>query len=473
MSKGLKILLSLADLALLLVIVAVLFAAFGLGDVISKIAQGAAFSWENFDPLSREPGALGITPLIWTALAAVPLAVFLPVAVYWFEKKQVPLGVRFALIRIRALTLLVLYLIIAGPALVDSEFFKEGSKVAVLIDDSLSMGAESREFSVFNVLDDRESAEVRNLAQKLESLGLTIGTPGSKGFVTLTDDELAVRNFVRKAVAERAERLLKRLTSLHGSRFEIGQWQRKQSEVEALQREADIKQSELSAELAKDEPLQDPGTRRRLESELKGVLDRLQTSERGFADLLGGDVKDPKVAQKRALIENLLETVNAEGPRRWDIACELIASGNGLAVPSGEKASLLDMVKARAAGIEAGGDPKKMSKRRPMPALRYFVFSTKYGRGQATEEAILEVQAEELDFRAPRGRLTELDQALAEVRRYYTADDDLATIMVLSDGRDTSGERQEETRVMPPPTSSRAAPVPRKSSRCASVIPSP
>jgi hypothetical protein len=76
MSKGLKILLSLADLALLLVIVAVLFAAFGLGDVISKIAQGAAFSWENFDPLSREPGALGITPLIWTALAAVPLAVF-------------------------------------------------------------------------------------------------------------------------------------------------------------------------------------------------------------------------------------------------------------------------------------------------------------------------------------------------------------------------------------------------------------
>ncbi|MCC6151073.1 MAG: hypothetical protein IT461_12545 [Planctomycetes bacterium] len=446
MSKGLKILLSLADLALLLVIVAVLFAAFGLGDVISKIAQGAAFSWENFDPLSREPGALGITPLIWTALAAVPLAVFLPVAVYWFEKKQVPLGVRFALIRIRALTLLVLYLIIAGPALVDSEFFKEGSKVAVLIDDSLSMGAESREFSVFNVLDDRESAQVRTLSQKLESLGLTIGTPGSKGFVTLTDDELAVRNFVRKAVAERAERLLKRLTSLHGSRFEIAQWQRKQAEVETLQREADIKQSELSAELAKDETLQDPGTRRRLESELKGVLDRLQNSERGFADLLGGDVKDPKVAQKRALIENLLETVNAEGPRRWDIACELIASGNSLAVPTGDKASLLDLVKARAAEIEAGGDPKKMSKRRPMPALRYFVFSTKYGRGQATEEAILEVQAEELDFRAPRGRLTELDQALAEVRRYYTADDDLATIMVLSDGRDTSGERQEESR---------------------------
>ncbi|MBP9891950.1 MAG: hypothetical protein KBG84_08580 [Planctomycetes bacterium] len=446
MSKGLKILLSLADLALLLVIVAVLFAAFGLGDVISKIAQGAAFSWENFDPLSREPGALGITPLIWTALAAVPLAVFLPVAVYWFEKKQVPLGVRFALVRIRALMLLVLYLIIAGPALVDSEFFKEGSKVAVLIDDSLSMGAESREFSVFNVLDDRESAEVRRLSQKLESLGLTVGTPGSKGFVTLTEDELAVRNFVRQAVAARAERLLKRLTSMHGSRFDIGQWQRKQFDLDALQREADLKQSELSAELAKDEPLQDPGTRRRLESELKGVLDRLQNSERGFADLLGGDVKDPKVAQKRALIENLLETVSAEGPRRWDIACELVASGNSLAVPAGEKASLLDIVNARATEIEAGGDPEKLSKRRPMPALRYFVFSTKYGRGQATEEAILEVQADELDFRAPRGRLTELDQALAEVRRYYTADDDLATIMVLSDGRDTSGERREEAR---------------------------
>lgn len=446
MSKGLKILLSLADLALLLLIGAVLFAAFGLGDVMGKIAQGAAFTWDNFDPFSREPAALGITPLIWTALAAVPLAVFLPVVVYWFEKKQVPTGVRFALMRIRALILLVLYLLIAGPSLVDSEFFKEGSKVAVLIDDSLSMGAESREFSIFNVLDDRESGDVRKLREKLEAQGLRVDNPTSKGFVTLTADELAVRNFVRQVVAARTERLLKRLGEIHGARFEIGEWQRKQTEVDRLQREADFKQSELSAELAKEEALQDAGTRRRLESELRGVLDRLQAAERSFADLLKGDVDSPKTLQKRALIENLLETVSPEGPRRWDVACELVAAGNNLTVPEGQKASLLDLVKARAAEIDAAGDPNKLSKRRPMPALRYFVFSTKYGRGVATEEAILEIQPDELDFRAPKGRLTELDQALAEVRRYYTADDDLATILVLTDGRDTSGEAREETR---------------------------
>ncbi len=445
MSKGLKILLSVADLALLLLIAAVLFVAFGLGDVVSKLAQGAAFTWDNFNPVSREPGALGITPLIWTALAAVPLAVFLPIAVYWFEKKQVPLGIRFALIRIRALALLVLYLIIAGPALVDSEFFKEGSKVAVLIDDSLSMGADSREFSVFNVLDDRESSDVKRLREKVEALGLQVGNPASKGFVTLSEDEVVVRNFVRTVVAARAERLLKRLSDLHGGRFEIAEWQRKRAEVETLQREADLKQSELSAELAKEEALQDPGTRRRLESELRAVLDRLQNSERGFADLLKGDVKDPKVIQKRALIENLLETVNPEGPRRWDIACELVASGNNLTIPAGENASLLDLVKLRATELEAAGDPKKASKRRPMPALRYFVFSTKFGRSVTTDEAILEVQPDELDFRAPMGRLTELDKALAEVRRYYTADDDLATIVVLTDGRDTAGDSGEET----------------------------
>lgn len=440
MSKSLKILLSVADLALLLVIGAVLFAAFGLGDVIAKIGQGATFTWETFNPLSRDPGLGGITPLVWTALAAVPLAVFLPVLVYWFEKKQVPVGIRFALVRIRALVLLVLYLLIAGPALVDSEFFKEGSKVAVLIDDSLSMGAESREFSIFNVLDDRESGDVRKLRERLEALGLAVGTPQSKGFVTLTDDELAVRNFVRQTVLARAERLIKRLAALHGSKFEIAQWQRQQSELERLQRDADLKQSELSAELAKDEPLQDAGTRRRLEGELRAILDRLAGVERSFAELLGGDVKDPKVAQKRALIENLLETASAEGPRRWDIACELVAAGNALTIPEGEKLALLDLVRKRAEEAEAAGDPRKLSKRRPMPALRYFVFSTKYGRGVATDEAILEVQPDDLDFRAPRGRLSEIDQALAEVRRYYTADDDLATIIVLTDGRDTSGE---------------------------------
>jgi hypothetical protein len=105
------------------------------------------------------------------------------VAVYWFEKKQVPLGVRFALIRIRALTLLVLYLIIAGPALVDSEFFKEGSKVAVLIDDSLSMGAESREFRRVSMCLMIASPHKFELCPRSWSRwGLTIGTPGSKGF---------------------------------------------------------------------------------------------------------------------------------------------------------------------------------------------------------------------------------------------------------------------------------------------------
>ncbi len=439
MSRSLKILLSLVDLAILALIAAILFAAFGLGDVISRVWSGATFSWDNFNPFSREPGLMGLTPLVWTALVAVPTALFVPVAAYWFEKKQVPVGVRFALVRLRALALLVLYLILAGPSLVDSEFYKEGSKVAVLIDDSLSMGTEAREFSIFNVLDDREADDIRRLREQLESQGLRIDNPASKGFVTLTPEELSVRNFVRQVVRERAQRLLKRLGELHGRRFDIAAWQLKRTEVERLQREADIKQSELSAELAKDEKLQDASTRRRLETELRAVLDRLAGAERSFSEQLEGDVRDPKILQKRALIGNLLETVHPEGPRRWDIACELVAPGNRLALPQGQSLSLIDLVRQRAEEAEAAGDPEKRSKRRPMPSVRYFVFSTKFGREVTTDEAILEVQPDDLDFRTPQGRLSEIDQALAEVRRYYTADDDLASIVILTDGRDTSG----------------------------------
>jgi hypothetical protein len=45
--------------------------------------------------------------------------------------------------------------------------------------------------------------------------------------------KLAVRNFCAQGPWPSAPSvLLKRLTSLHGSRFEIAQWQRKQAEVE-------------------------------------------------------------------------------------------------------------------------------------------------------------------------------------------------------------------------------------------------
>ncbi len=421
---------------LLATLVGLVYAMVAPADLVRLISPRSVLTWSNFDPMSSEPGWLGLSPKIWTALVAIPLAVVMPLLVYLYEKKKVTPATRGLLAATRGVALLLLWLLIAGPARSDSEVYTEGSKLAVLIDDSQSMGAESREFPVFNVLDDRESEDVRQTRAAIEALGIVIDRPPAQGFVTLTEDEIQVRAFVRKVVRERAARLNKRLSEVHGKPFDIGAWQRKKAQVDLLSRTADLKQSELSAEQAREQP--DEGRVRRLQSEFDSLILQLQNAEKDFSALLEGDPQAETTRQKRALVDNLIETVHAEGPRRWDIACELIAPGNQLAVPQGKDLSLLDLMRARAKELaDQNKDPRAQS-RRPMPAIRYFLFSTKYGRESLTDECILEIGQSDLDFRAPNGRLTEVDRALEEVRRYYTSADDLSSILLLTDGRDTA-----------------------------------
>lgn len=443
MAAGLKIAMVLFGL---LLVAAVIVAGYGVLNpqgLVDQFAPGSAFNWDNFDPLSRDRGLWGLSPLIWTALFVLPLAIGVPIAIYVFERKKVPAITRAFLAISRGVVILLLYLLLAGPSVVDSEQFVEGSKVAVLLDDSLSMGAESRAFPIFSVLEDREADDVRNLRNAVTAMGVIVDRPPHAGFVTLTDDELAVRNFVRQVVRQRAERLMKRLRETHGRDFDIGQWQRLRAEVERMLGEADLLQSALSAETSKDEPNADE--ERRLRGALSAKQSEIETRENRFSELLGGDASDPEIIKKRALIDNLLETVHPEGPRRWDIACELIAQGSTLAAPPGETIGLIDLIRSRGEQINASGKQLGGPGGRTIATVRYFVFSTRFGREQLTEESILEIAPEDLDFRAPRGRLTELDKALAEVRRYYTEDDDLASIIVLSDGRDTTpaAEREE------------------------------
>ncbi len=445
MSTGLKAVMSMFGLLLVAVVVTVVYGAIFPERILQAIAPDSIFNWENFKPLSRDPGLFGISPLIWTALFVVPISVGLPLLIYIYEKKRVPAVVRGFMAAMRMVILLLLYILLAGPSLVDTEKYVEGSKVAILIDDSLSMGGESREFPIFNVLDDRESSDVKVTRDDLERLGIRIDKPPAQGFVTLSDDELAVRGFVRKVVRQRAARLIARLKELHGKEFQIRDWQQARADVERLSAEADLLQSALSGELAKPEDQIDEGEKRRLETALNEKLGEIQRRETRFAELLGGDPKDPAIRKKRALVDNLLETVHAEGPRRWDIACELVTEGAKLAVPTGSQVDLIELLKQKAVEIEAKGRQDEAEKARRMSMVRYFVFSTKFGRDQLTDEAILEIDPAELDFRAPQGRLTELDKALAEVRRYYTDEDDLATVMLLTDGRDTTPAAERET----------------------------
>jgi len=404
--------------------------------LVALVSPRSILTWANFEPLSREPAWLGLSPLIWTALVAMPVAIVLPILVYVYERKKVNPLTRALLATSRGVALLLLWVLLAGPSLSDSEVYMEGSKLAVLIDDSQSMGSESREFPVFNVLDDRESDDVRALRQAIEALGIMVDKPPTQGFVTLTQDELDVRSFVRKVVRDRAARLSKRLAELHGKPFDIGAWQKKKAQLDLLARSADLMQSELSAEQARE--IVDEGRVRRLQSDLDTLLFQLQNAEKDFAGLLEGSVSDEKIRRKAGLVENLLETVHPEGPRRWDIACELVAEGSTIApVPPGT-ISLLDVQRKRAAELEAENAEKNRANRRPMPSIRYFLFSTKYGRETLTDESIVEIAAADLDFRAPNGRLTEVDRALEDVRRYYTSADDLSSILMLTDGRDTA-----------------------------------
>lgn len=436
MSTGVKILVSVFSVLLLAVIVVVVYGSVYPERLTALIAPDANFTWENFEPWGREGGFLGLSPLIWSALFVIPGCVGIPVVIYLYEKKKVPGATRAFLATVRMVVLFLLYLLIAGPSLVDSETYVEGSKVAILIDDSLSMGAESREFPVFNVLDDRESADIKVTRDQLEQLGITVAKPPTQGFVTLTEDELLVRGFVRQVVRERAQRLMSRLRELHGRPFDIKEWQQARADVNRLSAEADLIQSELSAEMSRPDDQRDEGERRRLETALNDKLSQIQNREQRFAELLGGEASDPAVANKRALIDNLLETCHPEGPRRWDIACELVMEGNTLAVPQGGEVSLVELLKQRAEEIKARG--RQGQQARAVEMVRYFLFSTKFGRDQLTDEAILEIDPTELDFRAPEGRLTEMHKALQDVKRYYTGEDDLATVMILSDGRDTT-----------------------------------
>ncbi|MBX3458876.1 MAG: VWA domain-containing protein [Planctomycetes bacterium] len=408
------------------------------GRIAAVLAPDSTFQWENFYPLSREPGLWGISPLIWTALVVLPVCIGIPTLIYLKEKKKVAGITRVFLALTRACVLLLLYLLIAGPSLVDAERYTEGSKVAVLIDDSLSMGDDAREFPIFNVFDDRESSEVRDLRDHLRGLGIDVANPPAQGYVTLTPDELAVRNFVRRVVRERSSRLVARLAQLHGARFDIGAWQRLRRELDTISAQADLKQSELAAETAKETP--DDARVRRLQGDLDDLLKQLTTREAEFARLLGGSVDDESIKRKRALVNNLLATAHAEGPRRWDIATELVTQGNTLGGLSPGEQSLIDVLHARAAEIEAKAD--RRSARQRVPMMRYFVFSTRFGRDQLTDEAILEIDPADLDFREPRGRLSEIETALREVRRYYTVEDDLSAVIVLSDGRDTSASEE-------------------------------
>ncbi|MDC1142752.1 VWA domain-containing protein [Planctomycetota bacterium] len=427
--------------ALLVLLTFGVFITVGVDDasLFSLIAPGSTFSWDNFDPFSRSTGSTGISPLIWTALVAVPVALLLPLMIYLYEKKNVSRPMRVMLAVSRTASLLLLYLLIAGPSLVDSEKFVESSKVAVLIDDSLSMGAESREFPIFNVLDDRESAGIKKLRKQLDGLGISVEAPPARGFVSLSEDELLVRDFVRQTVLERAGRLIKRLNTEHGKSFDLKEWQRQRKQVDLLSQQADLKQSELSAETSREEP--DLAHVRRLEAELKQLLNQVRVAQDSFAEMLGGDMQDDKTKQRLALVNNLLETVHPEGPRRWDIASELLMEGNSLAVRKGGDVALLDIVKQRAEKVKNDGNEADESRR--MPILRFFVFSTRFGRKQMTDEAIVEIDRSELDYREPKGRLTEIDMALAQVRRYYSEEDDLSAILVLTDGRDTSPESGE------------------------------
>lgn len=443
MSTALKVVMAVFSVLLVSVAFLLIVGSVRPEMLAERIAPDANFSWENFEPYAREGGMWGLSPLIWTALFVIPSCVGIPVVVYLYEKKKVPGLTRAFLAGMRMVILFGLYILIAGPSLVDSETYVEGSKVAILIDDSLSMGGESREFPVFNVLDDRESADVKATRDNLSNLGITVDRPPTQGFVTLTDDELLVRGFVRKVVRERATRLMTRLRELHGSNFDIKEWQQARTDVNRLSAEADLIQSELSAEMAKPDDQLDEGEVRRLDTALNDKLGQIQKREQRFAELLGGKADDPIVANKRALIDNLLETCHPEGPRRWDIACELVTEGSTLAIPQGKQVGLIDLLKQRANEVKEKGRAEQQA--RDIPMLRYFVFSTKFGRSQLTDEAILEVDPLELDFHAPKGRLTEIEKALSDVRRYYTGEDDLATVMILSDGRDTTptNERNE------------------------------
>ena len=307
--------------------------------------------------------------------------------------------------------------------------------------------------------------------------------------VSLVD--LRLRAFVRNLVLRRTERLSTKIRVLHGEGVNLREWVRIQEATDLLATKIRTNKDELSAEAQKTSPSEARMTI--LREEEGKLLAEMEALNKSFNEIistgpvyaaisanaeLSSDAKEKHRQRLREAIQgaisNLLSTGNVRGPTRWDIACELLQSGNDQTVqsqsgldlislsarPASGRLTLLDLLRrsttrqpdylptdlaemaqaAKVSGVNA--KPSESGLNSPFTLYTYSDTLADFG-GNAI---LRETAVEELDFRLPSGRTTHVYSAHNAILSSEMAGE-ISTILIIGDGHDTTplGAVQEAT----------------------------
>lgn len=453
--------------------------------------------WKVFNPFGARDGERLLTFLLF-----LPLMVGLAAFMYFKDRRPVGRPLRLVLTTLRALGLWIVLIMLAAPFISKERRVERPHRSIVMIDDSLSMGDVVREFAVFSpvraVTPDglkpgtgspvQQAIEADRLAaeagrERLRSLGLPVGAPMEQELSDATPADFELRSFVRELALRRARRLNDKLALLHGTNFDLQSWINYENAITQTREEVQRKRDEIAAEELQQEPNE---ARLRLYRERLNELDlKLEEQRSNFENLIRSGRLSRALAANTAIsaearerlserlhdavsgvVRNLLSTIHQSGPTRWDIACELVQPGNTLTIqratgerlielavaPASGQLTLLDLLRrerevqpdrlpADLAALVAGEASDKAGTAAPTGQrshLTLYTFSAA-DELQSGGGLLRQTEVEELDFLRPRGLTTQIYSAYNTVLNNERGGD-LASLLILSDGHDTSRE---------------------------------
>ncbi len=336
----------------------------------------------------------------------------------------------------------------------------------------------------------QDKEKIIQAEKDLENKNLISSSQPAQSFTDLEIKDFEMRDFVRQLVVSRAQRLQKKLLLLYGKNFSLKEWQDKLSQQSTLQSALEQKrnaflaaqqnensdQARLELQRRDLEDLEKKLSQNRealylilRESKLYQAWLKAQNTTNQDLQAAGQRIDKTRIEESlEKIIENLLSTLDKRGPTRWDIASEILQPGNELSVQNQKGEALLRLLASPRAGRLTLIDILQRNPQRKQDLLpedfalllsrassdsqnyqntdqnfSLYTFSDinpAAGRTSVVQEVPLAV----LDFLRPQGRTTQLYSAYNALLS-SEAPHDLANVLILSDGHDTSQEAILET----------------------------
>ncbi|NUQ34181.1 MAG: hypothetical protein HUU29_04495 [Planctomycetaceae bacterium] len=328
----------------------------------------------------------------------------------------------------------------------------------------------------------KDSEQVAAYVEDMRRLNLPLDEPPAIELSDVLVEDFEMRAFGRSLIMTRAKRLKQKLDLLLGSELNLRTWMASEERIVKAQENLRNKLDEIAAEQQQQTPNQ--ARLRVLNDDVEKIRAELDAEREGFARMLDNGLIMRAVRTKKdttpreqervrnaltGIVRNLLSTIDPRGPTRWDVAAELVQPGNELTIQRGKNRGangatelpLLDLLRRHAErqgdrlpddiyalGREAGmklPDQPKVAQATPgkfKDLLTVYTFSAP-DEEHGGISVLRETSVEELDFLRPAGKTTQVFEAYNSLLS-SESHAEVSTILVLSDGRDTSREGGKE-----------------------------